>query len=459
MTPDAIEPGLGADAVVDIGGLLTAENRQNWLERLTSALPRGTRVVHLLPSGHRADGSPGAGQRRVDPTYPDIVSWFPEPARHEITVEGQCAFGRPLRCWIVSYRTGEISFAADNPAEKRARARPRPRVSVCMILRDEERHVLRSLHATLPIAAEYRIVDTGSRDGTCDIVRRFAEKAGVPVHLTHAEWPDDFSAARNLSIREAEGDWILWIDADEELIGAENVRRATESTWHEAFAIRQHNLIFDRGVTQIELPLRLFRNRRGYQFYGCIHEHPERALNETIEPWIPLDGTDILHTGYLTESGRMAKCLRRNLALLHRDMAINPERRLTRILYLRDCINLAHIDLRASGTMSEENRTALSHSVDDFEGTFLKDRDRWYVIGREYYDRGLQLLSAGRAISVRIEGAGIEPLTKAHHFRDGGDFLRILMAAGHESLHRMGFALDPEAMNTPVLTDPHTTET
>lgn len=441
--PAALEGLLPVDAVVDLGGLLTVPDRAAWLRRLSSGLPPGTPVVHVLPSGHRADGSPGASARLVDPSYADIAAWFPGAAGHDLTVEVSSPFGRPLRCWVVSYRAGEIDFGEDAPAVKRSRTRPHPRISVCMIVRNEERHILRSLHATLPIAAEYRIVDTGSRDRTVDLVEGFARTCGVPVHLTHAVWPDDFSAARNLSIRDAQGDWILWIDADEELVGAEHMRRATESEWHEAFAIRQHNLIFDRGVTQIEQPLRLFRNGRGYRFYGCIHEHPERALNVSIEQWVPLAGSDILHTGYLTESGRMHKCLRRNLALLQRDMVVNPGRLLTRILYLRDCINLAHVDLRAGGAMSEESRAALLGAVEDFERTFLQDRDRWYLLGREYYDRGLELLGVGRGVTVRIEGTGMDLLAKTHHFRDPSDFLRVMMEAGQETLHRMGYRQVP----------------
>jgi hypothetical protein len=124
-------------------------------------------------------------------------------------------------------------------------------------------------------------------------------------------------------------------------------------------------------------------------------------------------------------------------------MVVNPERRLTRILLLRDCINLAHVDLRASGVMTEESRAALVAAVDDFERTFLQDRDRWYLLGREYYDRGLELLGLGKGVTVRIEGTGMDLLAKTHHFRDPSDFLRVMMEAGQETLHRMGYRQVP----------------
>jgi glycosyltransferase involved in cell wall biosynthesis len=439
LDPNTLPTHIEAAVVLDLGGLLLQSDRKGWLERLNQSVRSGTRIVHLLPSGHHKDGSPGCQQRQVDPTYSDIASWFPHNSRHDLTVEASSQHGKPLRCWVVSYRANEVCFGADNPKLKAVRTRPSPRISVCMIVRNEERHILRSLHSTLPIAAEYCIVDTGSKDSTCELIKSFARSSPVPVRLVSIPWPDDFSAARNHSMNLASGDWIFWIDADEELIGAEQIRRAVESEWYEAFAIRQHNLIFDRGVTQVEIPLRLFRHGRGYRFFGCIHEHPEVALNESIEPWVPLAGADILHTGYLTEAGRLKKCLQRNLALLHRDRQLNPERKLTRILYLRDCINLAHLDLRQQGVLSDTNRAELLASVDDFEQSFLKDRDKWYRLGREYYDRGLELLSQGRGFAIRLEGPGLEAITRQHYFRDPADFLRILMEAGHETLHRLGY--------------------
>jgi hypothetical protein len=60
-------------------------------------------------------------------------------------------------------------------------------------------------------------------------------------------------------------------------------------------------------------------------------------------------------------------------------------------------------------------------------------------LGREYYDRGLELLGVGRGVTVRIEGTGMDLLAKTHHFRDPSDFLRVMMEAGQETLHRMGW--------------------
>ena len=87
-----------------------------------------------------------------------------------------------------------------------------PRLSVCMIVRDEERNLPRCLKSVKSIADEIIVVDTGSQDNTVLV----AKELGADVY--YFEWCDDFAAARNESLKHATGDWIFQIDADEELL-------------------------------------------------------------------------------------------------------------------------------------------------------------------------------------------------------------------------------------------------
>lgn len=85
-------------------------------------------------------------------------------------------------------------------------------ISACMIVRDEEKNLDRCLSSIVDVVDEIIIVDTGSTDNTVKI----AEKYGAKIY--HSPWQDDFSFHRNESIGYATCDWILRIDADEELI-------------------------------------------------------------------------------------------------------------------------------------------------------------------------------------------------------------------------------------------------
>lgn len=84
-------------------------------------------------------------------------------------------------------------------------------ISLCMIVKDEEQVLERCLDSVKELVDEIVIVDTGSTDATKDIAARYTDR------LFHFEWNHDFSAARNFSFRQATQDYILWLDADDEL--------------------------------------------------------------------------------------------------------------------------------------------------------------------------------------------------------------------------------------------------
>ncbi len=431
-------PDAPFDALLDLGHLCCAADRPAFLRWAATCVRPGGRVVHALPHA----GQPCLPGQRVQPGYDELLSWFGEdPAiEHDLTLEGEAPWGQPALCRIVSYATradgsSPAACAPDNPARKLRVTRPVPTVSVCMIVRDAADTIHTALSSVLPIADEYRIVDTGSVDGTLDVIDTFSRRCPVPVHVRRAPWPNDFSVARNWSVEDAEGDWILWIDADEQMVGAERLRRLLQSDHYEAFAIKQHNLIFDRGLSQAEIPFRVYRNHRGYRFYGAVHEHPEVSLNQVIEPWLPAEGVDILDRGYLTEPTRKRKLLARNLALLNLDYQSYPGRRLTDILYLRDCVNLVGFDVLEKQAIRADHRDALLRALDRYEEVCLPERGRYYRLGREYYDRGLALLGLGHELHLAVGGK--DPQKVVHRFRKTDDAFWLTADATRRHVERV----------------------
>lgn len=80
-----------------------------------------------------------------------------------------------------------------------------------MITKDEEMTIGPCIESVRDIVDEIVVVDTGSTDKTVEILMTFGAKV-----IEH-ELADDFSRARNLSLRAASGDWILVLDADERI--------------------------------------------------------------------------------------------------------------------------------------------------------------------------------------------------------------------------------------------------
>lgn len=85
----------------------------------------------------------------------------------------------------------------------------KPTISLCMIVKNEEKNIAKALHSVKPVTDEMIVVDTGSNDRTKKIAQVFGAK------VSDFPWRHDFSAARNFSLSRASGDWILILDADE----------------------------------------------------------------------------------------------------------------------------------------------------------------------------------------------------------------------------------------------------
>jgi len=86
-----------------------------------------------------------------------------------------------------------------------------PTLSLCMIVKDEERFLGQCLESVKDLVYEMVIVDTGSSDRTVEIAESYGAK------IAHHAWNGSFSEARNYGLQFATGDWILQLDADEKL--------------------------------------------------------------------------------------------------------------------------------------------------------------------------------------------------------------------------------------------------
>ena len=88
-------------------------------------------------------------------------------------------------------------------------------ISVCMIVKNEERVLERCLDSLRGLMDELIIVDTGSADRTKEIAARYTDK------IYDFAWVGDFSAARNFAFSKASCEYIYSADADE-VIGEKN---------------------------------------------------------------------------------------------------------------------------------------------------------------------------------------------------------------------------------------------
>lgn len=94
-------------------------------------------------------------------------------------------------------------------------------ISLCMIVKNEEKILARCLDSIAGLMDEIIVVDTGSEDGTKAIAARYTDK------IYDFKWVDDFSAARNFAFSKASMEYIYSADADE-VLSQENRNRFRE---------------------------------------------------------------------------------------------------------------------------------------------------------------------------------------------------------------------------------------
>lgn len=188
-------------------------------------------------------------------------------------------------------------------------------LSIVMMVKNEEKYLdktLSSLQSLMnDIDSELIILDTGSTDNTVDIAKKYTEK------VYFSKWSNNFSDMRNISISYASGEWILVLDADEELTNYEKLKIFFESDIHHKYnsaSIELKNIFTeDGGVYNLASILRLFRNEEDFKFIGSIHEQPKYKVP------IYNDIASFIHYGYMfkDESIRQLKIKRNGEILLN----------------------------------------------------------------------------------------------------------------------------------------------
>lgn len=168
-------------------------------------------------------------------------------------------------------------------------------LSLCMIVKNEEKHLVRCLMSVRDVVDEMIIVDTGSTDRTRDIASIFGAK------VFDFPWTGDFSEARNHSLSQASGEWILVLDADESVsqLDLRDLRTLVRKTNSQAQAYsivtRNYTKNFsamgwtpNRGEYPDEVGLgwvasnkvRLFKQRKDISFSNPVHEVLEDSLKK-----------------------------------------------------------------------------------------------------------------------------------------------------------------------------------
>ena len=214
------------------------------------------------------------------------------------------------------------------------------KISACYIVKNEAKNLGKSLASLGDNIDELIVVDTGSTDNTKGIAQAYG------ADLYDFPWQDDFSLARNFALDKAKGDWVIFLDADENFVNSMGLRAYVEKADTfpecEALLLPLMNINLDTGSEQAELlsreySLRIWRNRPEFRFYGCIHELLMVKEKNAMRPPKMIEAHKkftLHHIGYSTSL--MPVKHRYYLALLQQEIKEKGEQPLS-ARYMADC--------------------------------------------------------------------------------------------------------------------------
>jgi tetratricopeptide (TPR) repeat protein len=151
------------------------------------------------------------------------------------------------------------------------------RIAACLIVRDAERTIEQALASIRPYVDEVDVFDTGSTDGTLDLLEALQAEPGAPMRVETGIWRDDFAWAREQSFAMASSavDWFVWLDADDVVVGAEHLRRLAAEAPPDLSGFQ---MLYEYERDESGLPLvhtwreRLVRRDAGLRWEGSVHE-------------------------------------------------------------------------------------------------------------------------------------------------------------------------------------------
>ena len=189
----------------------------------------------------------------------------------------------------------------------------RPTVALVMIVKDEAHIVTEGFDSVRGFIDSWCIVDTGSTDGTQELIRSYFAEAGIPGELHEREWVDfAHNRSQSLELARATADYSFVLDADDRVIGQPDLSSLTA----DAYMMR-----IGEGLTYWRT--QLFRNSRAWEYRGVLHEYA--ACAEPCGPIERLDGEYYIDTRRLGARNLVNDKYERDTDILRAELLRNPD--------------------------------------------------------------------------------------------------------------------------------------
>lgn len=217
-----------------------------------------------------------------------------------------------------------------------------PLISMAMMVKNEEEFLEDALLSVRGIADELIVVDTGSSDRTVEIARELG------AEVFHYQWRDDFSDARNETIRRSKGQWVLILDADERVkikpehisVLRNSLQRFLRDGPYVGISLQVVNVYLDGRVMNSLPSLRLFPRCEEISYRNRVHNQIN-LMNPEAEMTLKVcDFMTIEHLGYDPVVYEARKKSARSLPLIQKMCEDEPDNMVYRFYEGREFVIL-----------------------------------------------------------------------------------------------------------------------
>lgn len=286
----------------------------------------------------------------------------------------------------------------------------RSTISLHCIIKNEKHNLVRLLSSVRGCFDEIHITDTGSSDGSIQLLEEYAANdeanpAATPIFLHHFKWVDDFAAARNYSFSHGECEYKMWLDGDDVL-----VNQTAFKAWRDnAMALSDYWLnTYHYGFDKAKNPIcsfmreRAFKWKMGFSWRYFVHEGvvPASGGEQVKVNYVPS-----WHVAHMRTEVDMSMDRSRNLKMFEK--------------------NLANLDTRMKyyygKELYEANQVydAVKILIEAISLPDLEHHDR--VLGIQYAAYGLLALGQfEKAIHLSYQGLQLDP-SRAEYYTCVGD--------------------------------------
>jgi glycosyltransferase involved in cell wall biosynthesis len=222
-----------------------------------------------------------------------------------------------------------------------------------MIVKNEQEYLAKCLKSVERIVNEIIIVDTGSSDKTVEIAKSFGAK------IFYYQWNNNFSEARNESLKYATKNWILIMDADEELSLESRSKleeffkgQLDENSIYYFETCSYYGDFIDNNSVTTNINPRIFKNNMGTHYEGEIHNQLVYSGNKLHTICREIRS---YHYGYLEKSVDSKKKRVRNITILSEQIKKDPDN------------YFAHFNLGTEYAALNDTEAALKHYYKSYE--------------------------------------------------------------------------------------------